>query len=222
MLIQSFFQLTPGIFILFQHYVSGKYSQNKATDLTLFFIFGVETLTTLVFLSIYFIVCALSITPINFTSDFFAWFLSGILAAISLTTFFCYYRKSSGTELFISRRLAHNLHLKASSIKNRSDAFILGFVSSTPELLFTVPLYLIATISIMYLGNSPITRSTLVLLYILFAVLPLLILRALHRTHHNLADFIRFRIGSKTFFRILISLSYLLLATLIIFTRISN
>lgn len=221
MLIQGFLQLTPGVFMIFYHYISGKYSKTKTSDLALFFIFGVETMTALVFMSIYFIICTLSSTPINFSSDIFAWLLAGILAALSFATFFCYFRRGAGTKLFISRRQARNFINNSTAVKSRSDAFTLGFVSGIPELIFTLPLYLLAVIEIMYLGTTPLSRSALVITYVLVAILPLLIIYIYYRTHHNLADLTRFRTRSKPFFRFFLSLLYLLLAILIIIFKVT-
>ena len=53
MLIMAFLQLSSGVFSLFYHYASGKYSKSRASDMTLFFILGTETAAACLFFCSY-------------------------------------------------------------------------------------------------------------------------------------------------------------------------
>ena len=209
-----FLQLVPGIFALFSHYTSGKYSQVRATDLATFFILGAETSVVVVFLCIYAILCCSPAVTFIIDSEVFAWAMAGILIALTLAILGFYFRKGSGTKLFISRRLASNLRTRITTVKTRSDAFAFGFVSAVPELIFTLPIYLLATIAIMRLNLSHFESAGLIILFAIVAILPLLIIHC--SPSHNLADFLRFRFKNKSFFRFAIALFYLLIAALII------
>ena len=213
MLILSFMQLVPGVFALFSHYAFGKYSKTKASNLSLFFIFGVEFLTTILFIIIYFILMALY--PMLPNPDLILWILCGIFIALSIASLLFYFRKGTGTKLFISRKLAKSFITRSASIKKRSDAFILGLTSTIPELIFTLPIYTISALEIMNIGETPITRALLVFLFIIATIATILTL-FLRSNNHNLADYLKFRLQNKNFFRFFIAISYLIIAILII------
>lgn len=215
-LIMCFLMLIPGIFATFFHYASGQYSRKKVDDLSLFFILGTETMTVLTFFLISIIMWVFPLPIINFSNPILLWILIGIFLALGLATFCFYFRQGSGSELFISRSLAHKFAQKAKLIKTRSDAFVFGFISGVPELPFTLPLYFISILSITNISFSPLTCSSIIVLYTLISVLPLFITHTLFRHNHNLADFIKFRTKNKLFFRFLISILYLIIAILLI------
>ena len=125
MLIVAFLQLTPSVLTIFLHYASAKYSRNRVSDLTLFYIFGVEVFVALVFVSIYYIITnSLSVLP-DGTIAILDYLLLAIFAIIGVGFPFLYFRKGEGTRLFISRKLAKNLTNSVKKIKTRSDAFCL-------------------------------------------------------------------------------------------------
>ena len=217
MLIMAFMQLVPGIFVLFSHYKFGQFSKLKASDLTIFFILGAETVVVLFFLAIYAITCASPAILLATDSNVFAWIMAGILIAISLLFFCLYYRRGKTSELFISRNFAAHCRTRIKTTKSRSEAFLLGFFAGIPELIFTLPLYVLTTISVIHLGTNGFERAGLIILFAIVAIAPLLIFHCLSATgHHTLADFTRFRFKNKTFFRFIIPLLYFLIAILII------
>lgn len=220
MLIIIFLKLVPGVFALFYHYASGKYSAKKTADLSIFFILGAETLPALLFIIINFILCGFSYTNLNITSKFFLWLISGLLMGLGFAFLFFYFHRGRNTKLFISRKNAKNLNEKAKNVKTRSDAFLLGLISGVPELFFTLPLYLIVFIEIAKNFISATTCSALLLLFILATITPLFFLYAYFRNGNNLANFERQRIKNKSFFRVFIPTLYFLLALLIIIFRI--
>ncbi len=216
MLIMASLQLVPGIFILFSHSKLGQFSKTKASDLCTFFILGAETAVILFSLAIYAI---LNISPLiaSFLSaPYFSWLLAGIFLALSVLFYAIYYRKSSGTELFISRNFTARCREKISFAKTRSDAFLLGLFAGLPELIFTFPLYFLTNLTIMNFATTAPERSIFTLLFAFSAILPLLICHFLFSTHHTLADILRFRFKNKTFFRFFITFCYFLIAVLIV------
>ncbi|MCR5700320.1 MAG: hypothetical protein K6G49_02735 [Candidatus Saccharibacteria bacterium] len=214
MLIMASLQLVPGIFALFSHYVAGKYPRSRATDLSTFFILGVETSVVVIFFCTYAILCCSPAVTFIVDSDIFAWTMAGIFIALTLGILGFYFRKGPGTKLFISRRLASNFNAKVIATKTRSDAFTLGLTASVPELIFTLPIYLMAAISIMRLDSTPLERAGIILLFAIVSVFPLIIIH--HLSNHNFADFIKFRFKNKAFFRFVLALFYLFIAALII------
>lgn len=215
-LIIAFLQFISGIFLLTRHYASGKYSRVKASDLSLFFIFGVETALALIFVLVYFILSSSPIFSLLFGNEIFTWSMFTIFLLFSIISLFFYFRKGSGTKLFLSRSLASKYHTQAKSIKNRSDSFMLGLSSVLPELILTLPLIILSSTEIMKIAPSPFSSASLILLFIIIIITPLLAIHILYNKNYNLADFIKFRFKNKNFFRSIISLFYLILATLVI------
>ena len=214
-LIQGFLQLSPGVFAIFYHQISGKKSRKAADDLSLFYILGIEFFTALIFLLIYVIIYIIFSHQVQITLNIILWILAGILFLESIGVFVFYYRRGQGTQLFINRRIAKSLTAHAASAKTRLDAFALGFITSSLETIFTLPLFIILATGTMQLVDFP--RYPIVISYIIIAVLPIFVVRGLYRFGHNLANIEHFRVRNKTFFRVAISLCYIALAIILIF-----
>ena len=215
MLVMALLQLVPGVFAIFSHYANGKYSRNKATDLATFFILGAESAVVVIFLSVYAILCATPAMTYVVDSELFGWIIAGVFIALALVVLGLYYRKSKGSELFIPRSFASNLRARLPGIKSRSDAFTMGLFSTVPELVITLPLYIIVAVTVMRLGETSPERAGMIMLFTLAAVAPLLIMHTVSH-YRNMADYMRFRFRHKNFFRFMIALCYLLIAGLII------
>jgi len=222
MLIMASLQLVPGVFALFHHYTSGKYSKKRTSRLSLFFILGAEVISACLFLFSYYIAYFFFLDKPRPEHSVFAWFGIGVLIALSIASFFFYFRRGKGTQLFIARSFAKALDESAKSAKTRSDAFTLGAVSSTCEILFTLPLYIITAIEIIELSSENFTSDILTIIYILTSAIPLFITYYLFHSGRNLADIERTRVKDKTFTRLLIGFSYLIIAILIIHFKINN
>ena len=211
MVIQSLLQLSPGTFLIFYHQNLSKTSSKKADDRAFSFILGVEIGVAVFFLLTY-IIINFFITKHNFLNSTFFYVMSGIFWTEAIFSFFFYFRpqklkttkKSNGsTQLFIPRFLAVKLLHQACYTKNRSDAIILGIISTALELIFTLPLYIIASISIFII--SPNTGFVFMIAYIIIATIPLFVIRTLYRTDHNLAEIQRARVRRKFITKTIIS-----------------
>ena len=222
MLIMASLQLVPGVFALFHHYASGKYSKKRTSRLSLFFILGAEVISACLFLFSFYIAYFFFLGKPRPEHSVFAWFGIGVLIALSIASFFFYFRRGKGTQLFIARSFAKALNESAKSAKTRSDAFALGAISSTCEILFTLPLYIITAIEIIELSSENFTSDILTIIYILTSAIPLFITYYLFHSGRNLADIERTRVKDKTFTRLLMGFSYLIIAILIIHFKINN
>ena len=223
MLIMTSLQLVPGVFALFYHYAVGRYSPKKVSSLSLFFILGTETLSTILFISTLYISYTLFLDNLSPRNNILTWIFTGCIIALAIISFCFYYRRphaSHNTQLFLPRDFAECLDLRARSVKSPSDAFVLGALSSVYELIFTLPLYLITATEIMYMHNSYTADHLFTILYILTPALPLFCLYYSFRSGRHLADIQKSRVKSKTFHRFLISICYLTIAVLIIYFRI--
>lgn len=223
MLIMASLQLVPGIFALFFHYATGKYSLRKASSLSLFFILGTEIISALLFVSAFYVSYTLFLNDLNPRNNILTWIFIGIFIALSIACYFFYFRhprSKQDTELFISRKLSHNLNLRAKAAKTPSDAFILGALSNVCELPITLPLYIITATEIMYMHTEYFADNFLTVLYILVSTIPLIQLYYSFRLGRNLATIQRSRVKDKFFHRLTISLSFLTIAILVICFRI--
>lgn len=215
MLIMALLQLTPSVFLLFSHYSYGKYSRKNTSNASLFFILGAETSTALIFILLYLAISSLYIAP-AFTDNLLGWIVAGVMIALGVIFPFCYYRKGQGTKLFISRRLAKEFDYKSRMIKTRSDAFVLGFVSSLPELVFSLPIYIVAVAEIMKIGDSAFVRAILSLCFVLIKIIPLIVLHIAMNHGYNLVNIQKARVSNKQFIRFFTSLTYIIIGILII------
>ncbi|MBR2855468.1 hypothetical protein IKE99_00805 [Candidatus Saccharibacteria bacterium] len=222
MLIMASLQLVPGIFALFSHYAIGKFQRTKASTLALWFILGAEIITVIFFIIAVYLSYILFLNDLDPRNNVLTWIFAGILIALSLASFFFYFRHphSKDTELFIPRSFAKAFDKRARSAKSPSDAFALGAFSNIPELIFTMPLYIITATEIVYSHAEYFADDFMTILYILISTVPLFVLYHSFRSKRTLADVMHSRIRDKTFHRLCLSFSYLTIAILIICFRI--
>ena len=222
MLVMASLQLVPGVFALFCHYSLGKYSKKQASTLSLFFILGAEIIAAIFFITAIYISYVLFINDLDPHNNIITWIFVGILIALSIASFFFYYRhpKSKDTELFVSRRIAKSLDYRAAKARTPSDAFVLGALCNIPELIFTLPLYIITATEIIYSHSEYFADDFLTVIYILIPTIPLFILYHSFHSRHTLADIMRSQVRDKTFHRLCLSFSYFTIAFLIVCFRI--
>lgn len=221
-LIMAFLQLQPGSFSLLYHYCTGKYSKARTSDMTLFFILGVEVSSAALFLCSYFFTNLFFLYCFRPETSFWAWAAAGIFVALAFVGLFGYYKSGHSTKLFISRKYAKAIDEKARTAKTRSDAFALGAFSGMAELIFTVPLYIITSAEIMMMSAKFFPSYTLTLIYILAPTIPLFVIRWVFKSGRNLADIQKTRIRDKNFTRFILFASYLTIAILMIFFRMTK
>ena len=219
MLILAFLQLAPGVFALTYHYALGKYSEKKASYLTLFLIIGVEVISACIFLSTFFLVSIIFFAGFRPETSIATWIVAGILIALSFLAFFRYYRPGTGTKLFIPAKYTKGLRFSAKTIKTKSDAFVLGALSSVSELIYTFPLFILVSAEIMRLSLQDIPVNIFALLFVLAPLFPLFVVRYKYQMGYSLADIIKSRNKNKFFTRLILGLNYLIIAIIILCFR---
>ena len=220
-LIIACLQLQPGIFALFSHYVSGKFSKSRSSSLSLFFILGVEIATACFFLCSFYIVNLLFLCQFRPEIGIFSWIMVGIFIALSIASLFFYFRPEPGTKLFIPRRCPNMVNQRIYDLKTRQDALVLGFFSGIFELPFTFPLYLITSFEVSEMSPEFYPTNLTYIIFILAPIVPLLLIKLRFKAGYNLADIQKSRVKNKNFTRIILSLSYLTIAILLIYFRIN-
>ena len=215
-LIMSFLSLVPGTFALFSHYSYGRFSKKRATDLSFFFIMGTEIMASCIFFSTFIMVAVFIADTPNVDTSAMTWIFASILIILSISSLLFYFRPGKGTELFISRKFARTIDHHAKTVKTPSDAFVLGALCGTPELLFTVPLFIVTSTEILQLSTTHPMSTLLTLIYIVVPIVPLFIHRWQFLHDQNLAEIQRSRENNKMFTRIILCVSYLIIAILLI------
>ena len=215
MLIQAILQVNPSVFAIFYHSALAKKSRVKADNLSLSFILGTEIFVALMLVVLYLVFLFIFMDNPNFFEGIFAWLMVGVFFAVFVSSLLFYFRDGNGTRLYLPRKITNGLVLRAEKVKTRLDAILLGFISSTFELVFTLPLFIIVIIQI--LNFSAGTRCVVVLSYILMSIVPLFVMRGFYRSHHNLAEIQKWRTKKKLAIRLSISLLYLCLTFLVIY-----
>lgn len=225
-LIQAFLQLTPSVFAIFYHATRGKLSRRRADDYSLYFYLGIEIFTAIVFLLLFTLLSLLFNYLPSFMWQIFPFCLAGICFALSIIVFFRYFRPSQrarsgqSTALFISRTRASQLVYRASHIKSRTDAFLLGAITGIFELGFSAPLYIICIyISLIF---ADFQASWVVICYIIVTLIPLFATHTFYKSGRTLADLQRFRYKNKPLFRLLLTLAYLSLVISIIILGVTQ
>ena len=218
-LIMASLQLSPGVFAFFYHYVLGKFSKRKASDLTLFFIIGAEIINALIFLAVYFLLSFFMLGNFGLKNDIFSYALIGVFSVLAIICFFFYYRRGSGTQLFIPRSYAKGLDRVANSTNSRKEAVLLGTLAGSYELVFTLPLFIIVATIALEFSISHLPANLIAILFVVSPLLPLFIIRWQYQSGHNLAEIIRLRIKNKIFIRSMLTLCFFLIAVLIIYYK---
>ena len=219
----GFLQLVPGIFLSFYHYASAKNSRDAALNLSSFFIVGRALIAMLILFLTYFAFYHFLIDNPTFNIEILYWVLAGILALLGVFIFFFYYRRSKNTtELFISRKFARSILEKTRKAKKPSDIFVLGMAAGIPEIIFVLPVYAVLILEIINFPSANVLYHPLLFFtFILLSMTSTLAIRGqFYRGHKNLADIERARVKNKLYYRIMLSVSYILLAAFIISFRI--
>ncbi len=194
-LIHTSFQLSVSVLTLLSgHSIVAKHSQAKVLRLTSSFVFGVGVMTILLlsFISIIFL------NTFNGSTPDIAWaMVCGLLVGVSLAVWLFYYRRQSGTSLWIPRPMANFLNERAKATSHSSEAFSLGLTSVIAELVFIIaPL----AVSALVLVQLPaIWQLVGIGLYGVISMLSLVIIWALLGGGHRLSDIQKWRENNKYF-----------------------
>ena len=116
---------------------------------------------------------------------------------VGLSIWLFYFRRESGTSLWIPRSFARFLSNRAKATKEAAEAFGLGLTSIFAELLFTFAPLAIAALVLVQL--SPDWQLLGVLLYAAVALLPLMIVGILIGGGHKLSRIQHWRESNKRF-----------------------
>ncbi len=108
-----------------------------------------------------------------------------------------YFRRTSGTQLWLPRPMAKYLAERTKKTKNNAEAFTLGIASALGELPFLIaPLSLAALILVQ---KTPYTQASGLILYVIIATLPLFIINTMINLGRPVSSIQRWREQYKYF-----------------------
>lgn len=194
-IVQATFQLGVSVLTLLSGHSLGKQrSLRRLFSLSIAYIIGNFMMLMLVFGALLYVVLTLM-----YAIEPYAWLLFVVASCIvALAVMLVYYRRGSGTVLWLPRPAAAYLSDRAHRTKNVFEAFMLGGAATLAELPFTIaPLAGSAYIMMFYL--VPSDHFVFASLYCLIVIAPLVITTVLIAGGHRLSTIQRWRETNKSF-----------------------
>lgn len=208
-LIHASFQLSVSMLSLMSsHAIGAKRSHTKLMRLIGGFVFGAGVMSMLL----------ISFVSLIFLHIFngesapkLAWVIAcGILFGIGVAVWLFYYRRQSGTTLWIPRGIAVYLSERTKATKRSAEAFGLGLTSVISELLFIIGPIAVSALVIIHL--PALWQLAGIAIYTIVSLLSLLIVSVLVGSGHKLSTIQRWREKNKTFLQICAGIGLLILA----------
>ena len=210
-LIHATLQLGVGALLTLYHATLGTTIKKKAQRLGEKYILGVALFIALALASTCFLVLVIFSGNLPVASLVI---LVGLLALMTAGIWLLYYRKSTGTELWIPRSFAKFINERAKDADDSVEAFSLGMTMACGEMPFAIVLIIAAANSILALPEN--TQILAILLYVFIATLPMIILQVAVRKGETILAIQKWRIKNKNFIKIFSGLCFLILAVFIV------
>ena len=210
-LLQSSFQLSVSmVTLLSSHSIGSKHSGRRTSNLIVSFWLGVVVMTTLIvsFLAFMATVGFRGFVPAA------AWgVVCGLMIGLGLAVWAFYYRRKSGTSLWIPRGMARFLSGRTKATKSMVESFSLGLTSVMSELLFSIAPAAAAALALTYLPNR--WQIGGLLLYVIVATLSITIVTMLVGSGHKISTIQRWREQNKRFLQFIAGSGFLVLGAFI-------
>lgn len=195
-LIHASFQLSVSMLSLMSgHAIGAKRSHAKLMRLIGGFIFGAGVMTMLL---ISFASLVLLHVFDGKAAPEIAWVLGcGLLLGVGVAVWLFYYRRQSGTTLWIPRGVASYLSERTKVTKRSAEAFGLGLTSVISELLFIVAPVVVSALVIIHL--APVWQLVGIGIYTAASLLSLFVVSVLVGSGHKLSAVQKWREKNKNF-----------------------
>ncbi len=190
------FQLGASLLTLLSGHSLGKQrSVKRMLSLNFSYVCGVFFISLLLLSSLSY---GATLLPTTLSASTAIWTLVTVVnVIIGVCVMLFYFRRTSGTQLWLPRPMAKYLTERTKKTKNNSEAFILGVASVLGELPFLIaPLSLAALILIQ---KTPYIQASGLLLYVIVATLPLFVINALINLGKPVSSIQRWREHYKYF-----------------------
>lgn len=194
-LIHASFQLGVSMVTLLSSHATGRNApRHRSLGLVAAFLFGTLVMTTLVVSTLAYI----ATTQFHRHVPVIAWsIVCGIMIAVGIAVWVCYYRRGDGTSLWLPRGYARFLTNRIKVTRSRTEAFSLGMSSVLSEGLFIAGPAMAAALSLISL--PPRLQLFGVALYVVIASLGIVVVTVLIGSGHNLSNIQRWRETNKHF-----------------------
>lgn len=207
-LIHASFQLSISMLTLVSGHALGAQARHrKVMNLMSSFTLGAMVMTTL-------LLAAFAYTAFMLFGSYIkplAWaVLCGLMAGVAVAVWVFYYRKQTGTVLWVPRAFARMVHQRIRTTDQAAEAFSLGLTSVAMEVLFTVAPLGAAAFSLTLLPHY--LQIVGVITYVMLASAPLLLLTLLVGGGHKLSRIQKWREQNKRFIQFIAGSALLVLA----------
>ena len=175
-ILHASFQLGASLLTLLSGHSLGKQrSQQRLASLNLSYIGGVFLASILLLASLSY---AASLLPDTLSASTTIWtVITWLNIVVGICVMLFYFRRRSGTQLWLPRSMAKYLTERTKKTKNNAEAFTLGIGSVIGELPFLIaPLSLAAVVLVQ---KTPYSQASGLISYVIIASLPLLIVNAM-------------------------------------------
>ena len=197
-LIHASFQLSVSMLTLVSgHALGSKARHRRVMNLMSSFSLGAMAMTAVL------IAASAHIAFVFFGSHIpvLAWsVVCGLMLGVGVAVWIFYYRRQTGTALWLPRPLAHMLHGRVKATEFGAEAFSLGLTSILAELLFTLAPLLAAAFALVQLPHY--LQIVGIIMYVILASLPLLYVTMLVGSGHRLSRIQKWREQNKKFLQV--------------------
>ena len=204
-------QLGAGTLLMLYHEGLGRKVPKRVRRITWGYIFGMLLFSILIVAATILIMLIVAGGPLDVDGQIL---LVSLAIAMSIIVIFLYYRHGKNTILWVPDWIAKYLRKRAGRADTAAEGIALGMTTALGELLFSLPLIMIAANSLLNLPRVVIILA--IAGYALIAIMPLLIMKMVIRSGRNLVDIQRWRVKNKTFFRVFIGICYLVIAVFLV------
>lgn len=215
-LIHASFQLSVSVLTLLgSHAIGRKTSQPLLLRLTSSFTFGVAVMTVLVLSFVAYFAQQL----VGGHTPPIVWAIScGLLLGLGVSVWAFYYRRETGTSLWLPRGMARFLSDRTKATRHSSEAFSLGMSSVIAELLFIIAPVLVSALTLITL--DPLWQSVGIALYALISLLSIFIVWGLIGSGHKLSRIQKWREDNKQFMQFAAGSGLLILGLYVYVTEV--
>jgi hypothetical protein len=214
--IHAMLQLGLGCVILLYHHGNSQRKVPRRTHtLVSSFIAGVGVMSLLVLAAIAFILS----NSFNLYQAREFYFATGLaIGVVAILIWGVYYRRKNTTELWLPRTIAKFINERAKEAKNPAEGFLLGAFSTFGELLFLLPVMMVAAAALLSLPEG----WELVALagYVAISILPLAFVRCFTYRLATVGEIQIFRNRHQRFIKAMSGLMFLIFAVFIIIFRV--
>ena len=206
-MVHASLQLGVSALLLLYHANLGKQIKTSVKKLAKNYIFGISLFTALALASTCFFILVIfsgSMPPATLV------IVTGVLVAFAVGIWFLYYKRGTGTELWIPRSFAKFINERAEQTDEDVEAFSLGMTMACAELPFAAILIITAGDAILDLPQGMQILSIAV--YVLSVVAPMLILNYFVSKGKTIVDIQKWRVKNKNFIKIMSGVGFVVLA----------